>query len=163
MQITISDIAGFCFGVRRAVELVERTAAEGRQVLTLGPIVHNQHVVERFNALGVREAARVEEVPDGATVIIRAHGVGRAVSDGVKEALGFICLATILGALRELLTEGILQREAFNEVPPRVEHRLTEKGKSVLPLLQSICAWSMRHSALNEETLLSPCRQCPRR
>ena len=84
MQITISDTAGFCFGVRRAVELVERTAAEGRQVLTLGPIVHNRHVVERFNALGVREAARVEEVPDGATVIIRAHGVGRAVYEALE-------------------------------------------------------------------------------
>ena len=83
MQVTLSDSAGFCFGVRRAVELVERTAGAGETVVTLGPIVHNRHVVERFNALGVREAAAVDEIPDGATVIIRAHGVGRAVYDAL--------------------------------------------------------------------------------
>ena len=79
MKITLADTAGFCFGVRRAVELVEQTARTGASVVTLGPIVHNRHVVERFNALGVREAASTWEIPDGATVIIRAHGVGRAV------------------------------------------------------------------------------------
>ena len=84
MKITLSDTAGFCFGVRRAVELVEKTAAEGKRVVTLGPIVHNRHVVERFNALGVREAACVAEIPDGATVIIRAHGVGRAVYEALE-------------------------------------------------------------------------------
>ncbi len=84
MKITLSDTAGFCFGVRRAVELVERTAAAGEIVVTLGPIVHNRHVVERFNAMGVREAAGVDEIPDGATVIIRAHGVGRTVYDALS-------------------------------------------------------------------------------
>ena len=83
MIVTVADTAGFCFGVRRAVELVERTAAAGKTVVTLGPIVHNRHVVERFNRLGVREVADVAEIPAGATVIIRAHGVGR----GVYEAL----------------------------------------------------------------------------
>ncbi|MBQ1411525.1 MAG: bifunctional 4-hydroxy-3-methylbut-2-enyl diphosphate reductase/30S ribosomal protein S1 [Oscillospiraceae bacterium] len=84
MQITLSETAGFCFGVRRAVELVERTAGAGERVVTLGPIVHNRHVVERFAHLGVREAAEVEEIPDGATVIIRAHGVGRAVYEALQ-------------------------------------------------------------------------------
>lgn len=84
MIVTVADTAGFCFGVRRAVELVERTAAAGETVVTLGPIVHNRHVVERFAALGVREAAAVEEIPDGATVIIRAHGVGRAVYEALE-------------------------------------------------------------------------------
>ena len=84
MKVTVADPAGFCFGVRRAVELVEQTAAGGKPVVTLGPIVHNRHVVERFNALGVREAAEVAEIPDGATVIIRAHGVGRAVYEALE-------------------------------------------------------------------------------
>ena len=84
MKVTVADPAGFCFGVRRAVELVEQTAAEGKPVVTLGPIVHNRHVVERFNALGVREAADAAEIPDGATVIIRAHGVGRAVYEALE-------------------------------------------------------------------------------
>ena len=83
MKVILSETAGFCFGVKRAVETVERVAREGGPVVTLGPIVHNRHVVERFAALGVREAGRVEEIPDGATVIIRAHGVGRAVYEAL--------------------------------------------------------------------------------
>ena len=84
MKVTLSENAGFCFGVRRAVELVEKTAAEGRTVATLGPIVHNRHVVERFRALGVREVSDVAEVPEGAAVIIRAHGVGRDVYEALE-------------------------------------------------------------------------------
>ena len=84
MQISLSETAGFCFGVRRAVELVEQTARAGERVVTLGPIVHNRHVVERFARLGVREAAEVAQIPDGATVIIRAHGVGRDVYEALE-------------------------------------------------------------------------------
>ena len=77
-EIKISDAAGFCFGVQRAVETVERVAGEGGCVVTLGPIVHNRHVVERFAQMGVREIASVDEAPPESTVIIRAHGVDRA-------------------------------------------------------------------------------------
>ena len=83
MIVTVADPAGFCFGVRRAVETVERVAREGGLVVTLGPIVHNRHVVERFRAMGVREIADVAAIPDGATVIIRAHGVGKRVYDAL--------------------------------------------------------------------------------
>ena len=68
-EITISDAAGFCFGVQRAVETVERVAGEGGCVVTLGPIVHNRHVVERFAQMGVREIASVDEAPPESTVI----------------------------------------------------------------------------------------------
>ena len=84
MIITLSDTAGFCFGVRRAVELVEQTAAEGKRVVTLGPVVHNHHVAERFAALGVREADEVSQIPEGSTVVIRAHGVGRSVYEALE-------------------------------------------------------------------------------
>ena len=77
-EIKISDAAGFCFGVQRAVETIERVAGEGGCVVTLGPIVHNRHVVERFAQMGVREIASVDEAPPESTVIIRAHGVDRA-------------------------------------------------------------------------------------
>ena len=78
-HITVSDAAGFCFGVQRAVETVERVAQEGGAVFTLGPIVHNRHVVEHFAEMGVREIAAPEQAPAGSTVIIRAHGVGKHV------------------------------------------------------------------------------------
>ena len=84
MVVTVADPAGFCFGVRRAVETVERVAREGGSVVTLGPIVHNRHVVERFQAMGVREIGDVAAIPDGTTVIIRAHGVGRKVYEALS-------------------------------------------------------------------------------
>ena len=71
--------------------------------------------------------------------------------------------AVLSGALRELLREGVIRREAFNEVPPRVEYSLTEKGMSILPLLQCICQWSESQHILDEALLLTPCRQCPHR
>ena len=78
----------------------------------------------------------------------------------IREELGTITDAMLSHALRGLQAEGLLVREAYNEVPPRVEYRLTEKGQSVLPLLRSICQWSQRQHELDEDQLLSPCRQC---
>ncbi|MCL2368996.1 MAG: 4-hydroxy-3-methylbut-2-enyl diphosphate reductase, partial [Oscillospiraceae bacterium] len=74
----LAETAGFCFGVRRAVDLAERTAALGKPCVTLGPIIHNRHVVEQLEALGVYAVDTPEAVPAGACVIIRSHGVGRA-------------------------------------------------------------------------------------
>ncbi len=85
MSVRIAKSAGFCFGVDRAVELVEKAAREGKKVVTLGPIIHNRHVVERFAAMGVRQVSSVQEVPPGYGVIIRSHGVGRKVYDQLAE------------------------------------------------------------------------------
>ncbi len=79
MSIRIAKSAGFCFGVSRAVELVEQAAAAGKRVVTLGPIIHNRHVVDKFHALGVHVIDTPEQAEPGDTVIIRSHGVSRAV------------------------------------------------------------------------------------
>ena len=79
MSVKIAKSAGFCFGVSRAVELVEKAAAEGKKVVTLGPIIHNRHVVSRFEGLGVGVIDRPEQAEPGQTVIIRSHGVTRDV------------------------------------------------------------------------------------
>ena len=52
MQTKLAETAGFCFGVDRAVALVEQAVREGKRVATLGPIIHNRHVIERFKTLG---------------------------------------------------------------------------------------------------------------
>ena len=54
MSVRVAKSAGFCFGVSRAVELVEQAAQAGKKVATLGPIIHNRHVVEKFEKMGVR-------------------------------------------------------------------------------------------------------------
>ena len=79
MSVRIAKSAGFCFGVSRAVELVEQAAQSGKKVATLGPIIHNRHVVHKFESMGVRVIETPEEAPEGATVIIRSHGVSRDV------------------------------------------------------------------------------------
>ncbi len=79
MSIRVAKSAGFCFGVNRAVEMVEQAASQGKQVFTLGPIIHNRHVVEKFRQLGVRVIDTPEEAKPGDTVIIRSHGVARDV------------------------------------------------------------------------------------
>jgi len=84
MSVRVAASAGFCFGVDRAVGLVEQTVREGKRAVTLGPIIHNHHVVQHFAALGVREIASPEEVPGGSAVIIRSHGVSRAVYEALQ-------------------------------------------------------------------------------
>ena len=85
MKLTIAKYAGFCYGVQRAVDLVEQTIREGKQAVTLGPIAHNSHLVQHFEALGVREISDVSAIPDGATVIIRSHGVPRATYEALEK------------------------------------------------------------------------------
>ena len=89
MSITVAKSAGFCFGVNRAVELVEQAAKEGACVATLGPIIHNRHAVAHLEKMGVQVIETPENAQPGSTVIIRSHGVTRAVqqrleSRGVK-------------------------------------------------------------------------------
>ena len=86
MSVRVAQSAGFCFGVSRAVETVEKAVAEGRQVVTLGPIIHNHHVVRRFEEMGVRVIQSPEEAKPGMTVIIRSHGVGKAVLQALEDA-----------------------------------------------------------------------------
>lgn len=80
----------------------------------------------------------------------------------IREELRDISDAVLSGSLKELLAEDVIRRDAYNEIPPRVEYSLTDKGKSILPLLRSICAWSRQQQAMDEQALLAPCRQCPR-
>ena len=78
MRVILAKTAGFCFGVDRAVTLVEEAVRDGKRAVTLGPIIHNRHVVDHFAALGVREVKSVGEAAGGETVIIRSHGVPRS-------------------------------------------------------------------------------------
>ena len=79
MSVRQAKSAGFCFGVSRAVDLVEKSCGENKHVATLGPIIHNRHVVDRFRKLGVSVLQTPEDAQPGQTVIIRSHGVSRDV------------------------------------------------------------------------------------
>ena len=84
MSIKVAESAGFCFGVNRAVELVERVAQNGKRVCTLGPIIHNRHAVAHFEEMGVRVIENPEEATERDTVVIRSHGVTRIVQEKLE-------------------------------------------------------------------------------
>jgi (E)-4-hydroxy-3-methyl-but-2-enyl pyrophosphate reductase len=84
-KIQVAETAGFCFGVQRAVEMVERLAREEGPVCTLGPIIHNETVIRRLEKMGVSVISQPGECPPGATVVIRAHGVPLSVVRELEE------------------------------------------------------------------------------
>ena len=75
MNLTIGEHAGFCFGVRRAVDKAFECAEARLPCVTLGPLIHNPQEVERLAAAGVRSVDSLGDVQPGQTVIIRSHGV----------------------------------------------------------------------------------------
>ncbi len=84
MEVIVAKTAGFCFGVRRAVEQVyEQIEKAERPVYTFGPIIHNEQVVEDLAQKGVRVIDTEEELETvrDAIVIIRSHGVGKHIYD----------------------------------------------------------------------------------
>lgn len=68
--------------------------------------------------------------------------------------------AVLAATLKELIADGIIERIQFNEIPPRVEYSLTDKGRSVVLILQSICKWSGAYHKEDRENALLQCQKC---
>src|SRR5258708_6260270 len=78
-RIVLAEVAGFCFGVRRAVEITLHARKERSGALTtLGPLIHNEQVTAKMKSDGIETATRLEEISDG-TVVLSAHGVAPTV------------------------------------------------------------------------------------
>ena len=90
MEVKTAKTAGFCFGVKRAVEQVYEQIAKGGKIYTLGPIIHNDEVVKDLEKKGVTVCGGLEDLKtkEEGTVIIRSHGVEKRVYDEI-ERLGF--------------------------------------------------------------------------
>jgi len=87
MKVTLAKTAGFCFGVKRAVDMVYKEAEKGSKVYTFGPIIHNEEVVDDLASKGVGLIHTIEElkgITEG-TIIIRSHGVSKEIYDIIKE------------------------------------------------------------------------------
>lgn len=86
MKIVLAQPRGFCAGVVRAIDIVERALVKyGAPVYVRHEIVHNRHVVESLTAKGARFVSELDEIPEGAITIFSAHGVSRKVMDEAKE------------------------------------------------------------------------------
>ncbi len=81
MIIKKADSAGFCYGVNRAINIVNDLIGEGARVCTLGPIIHNMEVVRELKERGCRPIESIDELKEGETLVIRSHGVKKSVID----------------------------------------------------------------------------------
>lgn len=85
MSITVAKSAGFCFGVNRAINIVNSLLDKNVKVSTLGPIIHNMEVVNELESRGCKAVSSIDEVENGATLVIRSHGVPKYVIDKLVE------------------------------------------------------------------------------
>lgn len=76
-----------------------------------------------------------------------------------KEMLN-ITDAVLAATLKELISDGLVARKQYDEIPPRVEYSLTDKGRSVVPILQSICKWAGIFRRENNNNIMTQCQKC---
>ncbi|MGD9115674.1 MAG: 4-hydroxy-3-methylbut-2-enyl diphosphate reductase [Dehalococcoidia bacterium] len=84
MKIEKTKATGFCYGVKRAIDILEKVCRERGEVETLGAVVHNQQVLKRLADIGVKVADSVEDI-EGKAVAISSHGVAPEVEAEIKE------------------------------------------------------------------------------
>lgn len=90
-EIKLAKTAGFCFGVNRAVNLVYKLVEDGEKVCTLGPIIHNQQLVEDLKSKGVNDISSPDACADGYKIVIRTHGIEKeTLSDISNRGLEYI-------------------------------------------------------------------------
>ncbi|NYE58639.1 bifunctional 4-hydroxy-3-methylbut-2-enyl diphosphate reductase/30S ribosomal protein S1 [Carboxydothermus ferrireducens] len=132
MEIIVAQNAGFCFGVKRAIETAQKAAENNNPVYSLGPLIHNPQEVERLKKAGIIPIEEIEE-GNGKTIIIRSHG-------------------TTPEKLQEIVDRGYVVEDAtcpFVKKAQILAQKLTDEGYQVVvvgdkkhPEVQGIVGWS---------------------
>ena len=93
MPVKVAKTAGFCFGVKRAVDAVYDAIKNGKKIATLGEVIHNPQVIEDLASKGVYSYDNVKDIPEDHIIVIRAHGVGRDIYEqiGDREHIDLTC------------------------------------------------------------------------
>jgi 4-hydroxy-3-methylbut-2-enyl diphosphate reductase len=94
MQVLLADEYGFCFGVERAVEMVEQAVNSGDTVRSFGPLIHNEQEMQRLGSRGVTTISEPVQIKRGETAVIRAHGVTPEVQRELEEMASKVVDAT---------------------------------------------------------------------
>ena len=121
MRVEVAKTAGFCYGVRRAVELAEKSAVSDCRCKMLGPIIHNEFVVRDLERKGVGCATGPEDISPGETAIIRSHGEGKAVYELLRHNGAEILDATCPNVAR--IHDLVADAEAQGRLPVIVGRR----------------------------------------
>ena len=144
MNVTLAKSAGFCFGVKRAVETVYEEAKKSNvPVYTFGPIIHNEEVVRDLEEKGVHAVCDESELSEisGGIMVIRSHGISKAVYDKIRKA-GF----TIVDATCPF----VLKIHRFVEEYSKKGYHIMIIGNDSHPEVEGIKGWS----APNKTTVL---------
>ena len=132
MKVLLAKSAGFCYGVRRAVELARETALETGCCWMLGDLIHNAHVVEELKSIGIHKAESIDALQNGDTVVIRSHGELKQVLDHL-ELRGVRCVDATCPNVRRIQTLAA-QAEEEGRTPVII-------GDAAHPEVAGIASW----------------------
>ena len=133
-KVKVAKSAGFCFGVKRAIDMVYEEAAKGGKVYTLGPVIHNEQVVSDLESKGVKVVDNIESLDAGqdTTVIIHSHGVPEEIINRLKEKNIRIVDATcpFVSKIHHIV------KEKYNE-----GYHIVVIGNAKHPEVEGVCGW----------------------
>jgi len=116
MKVILAEKYGFCAGVRNAISTAEKVLAEKGRVYSLGPIIHNPDVVERLAQKGLVTVDSVEQIPAGATALIRSHGAALEEISHLRRKNVDIIDATCVLVKRVQQIAAQMEREGYKVV-----------------------------------------------
>ncbi len=135
MDVILAEHAGFCFGVKRAVEQVYEQAATGKPIYTYGPIIHNEEVVKDLEHRGVQvieNETQLRDIREG-TVVIRSHGVSKQICDEIA-AGGLECVDATCPFVKRI--HKIVEKESV------AGKKIVIIGNAGHPEVEGIMGWS---------------------
>lgn len=132
MKTIIARAAGFCYGVKRAIELAEQAASDGR-VYALGPLVHNPQEMQRLATHGIQVVSDVEQIPPGSPVLIRAHGAPPVVYEQARRR-GLVLVDATCPHVASLLNKSVSFVDRGDQ--------LLILGDVQHPEVQAVLAWA---------------------
>ena len=135
MEVILAESAGFCFGVKRAVEKVYEQAAIGKKIYTFGPIIHNEEVVKDLENKGVTVIETEEELTSltEGTVVIRSHGVSKHICDLIAQS-GLECVDATCPFVKRI--HNIVEKEST------AGKKIIIIGNAGHPEVEGIMGWS---------------------
>ena len=147
MEVRLAKSAGFCFGVKKAMEKVyEQIENEkGQKIYTYGPIIHNEEVVKELAAKGVEVIESLEELStkEKGILIIRSHGVAKEVSDKMEQA-GFTIIDATCPFVKRI--HNIVQKESAEG------KKIVIVGNPGHPEVEGIKGWCAHKASIIETT-----------
>lgn len=145
-ELRVAKSAGFCFGVSRSVKMAEEMLAAEANCYSLGELIHNDDVVQHLRSEGLTVADGPEQIPQGASVIIRSHGVSRAEFEAVQRTGATVYDATCPKVKR--IHEIVAEASAEGRQPVII-------GAADHPEVRAICGWCTSPIVVNDASQLA--------